>query len=185
VVHLHGCRIRQHFLALRHARMVQGACLQPYATYARYHTHDCRKTALQPSINLENCFPIPFSSRATAYHEHEQIETTAPVPTEPRGYHRLADLMGHYPEAAILRSFGSLNMLNLLSLQAELVDLEVQFRDIWVDDDNSPDDSEKQYSTSFRQLHHSGDSIQFKMLLDIRKKLSEYSTCRWILIPCQ
>jgi hypothetical protein len=109
---------------------------------------------------------------------------TAPAHAEPRGYHRLADLMGHYPEAAIFRRFGSLNMLNLLSLQAELVDLQVQFRDIWVEDEGSPDDSEKQFSTYFRTLRKSEDSLQFTMLLDIRKKLQEYSMSKPTLILC-
>jgi hypothetical protein len=86
--------------------------------------------------------------------------------------------MGHYPETAIFRRFGSLNMLNLLSLQAELVDLQVQFRDIWIEDETSPDDSEKQFSTYFRVLRKSEDSHQFAMVLDIRKKLQAYSTFR-------
>lgn len=100
---------------------------------------------------------------------------TAPANAEPRGYHRLADLMGHYPEAAIFRRFGSLNMLNLLSLQAELIDLQVQFRDIWAEDEGSPDDCEKQFSTYFRTLRKSEDSLQFTMLLSIREKIKEYS----------
>jgi len=99
----------------------------------------------------------------------------APAHEEPRGYHRLADLMGHYPEAAIFRRFSSLNMLNLLSLQAELIDLQVQFRDIWAEDEDSPDDTEKAFSTYFHKLRNSEDSHQLMMLLDIRKKLYEYS----------
>jgi hypothetical protein len=100
---------------------------------------------------------------------------TAPMLTEPRGYHRLADLMGHYPEIAIFRRFGPLNMLNLLSLQAELVDLEVQFRDLWDEDEHSGDPSEELYSTYFRELRNSEDSVHYNMLLEIRKKLDEYS----------
>ena len=49
---------------------------------------------------------------------------------KPRGYPRLAALMGSYQETAIFRRFGKLNMLNLLSLQAELTDLEVQLENI-------------------------------------------------------
>ena len=95
---------------------------------------------------------------------------------EARGYHRLADLMGYYPEAAIFRRFGSLNMLNLLSLQAELVDLQVQFRDIWAEDNSSLDLNEKDYSTYFRKLRQSENSLQYEMLLNIRRLLREYST---------
>ncbi|KAF2725246.1 hypothetical protein K431DRAFT_300152 [Polychaeton citri CBS 116435] len=96
--------------------------------------------------------------------------------SSPRGYHRLADLMGHYPETAIFRRFGSLNMLNLLSLQAELIDLQIQFRDIWAEDDISMDLNEKEYSTYFRKLMRSETSLQHEMLLAIRKKLHEYNT---------
>ncbi|KAI7152787.1 hypothetical protein KC349_g8777 [Hortaea werneckii] len=96
--------------------------------------------------------------------------------TSTKGYHRLADLMGHYPETAIFRRFGALNMLNLLSLQAELIDLQVQFRDIWVEDDASVDLDEKDYSTYFRKLVKSETSLQYEMLLEIRKKLQEYNS---------
>jgi hypothetical protein len=106
----------------------------------------------------------------------DQHNMTAPAHQEPRGYHRLADLMGQYPEVSIFRRFGSLNMLNLLSLQAELIDLQIQFRDICIEDEESPDDSEKRFSTYFRQLRNSEDSLQYTMLLDIRQKLQEYST---------
>lgn len=95
---------------------------------------------------------------------------------EPQGYHRLADLMGQYSETAIFRRFGALNAITLLSLQAELIDLQVQFRDIWAEDDRSDDSDEQQFSTYFRRLRESGDSIQYEMLQEIRAKLREYST---------
>ncbi|THX44357.1 hypothetical protein D6D10_00414 [Aureobasidium pullulans] len=94
---------------------------------------------------------------------------------EPRGYHRVADLMGQYPEIAIFRRFAALNIVNLLSLQAELVDLQVQFRDIWAEDDASSDLDEQEFSTYFRKLRRSENSVQNEMLLEIRKKLQEYS----------
>lgn len=97
----------------------------------------------------------------------------------PRGYHRLADLMGPYQETAIFRRFGPLNMLNLLSLQAELVDMEVEFRDIWADDEQSSVFDEKNFSTYFRNLRQSEgnpNDEQVRMLQRIRQKLHEYST---------
>lgn len=100
---------------------------------------------------------------------------TAPGHSEPRGYHRLANLMGHYPEAAIFRRFNSLNMLNLLSLQAELVDLQIQFGDMCAEDDESTDVDEKEFSTYFRKMRNSADSLQYETLLDIRRKLNDYS----------
>lgn len=99
----------------------------------------------------------------------------------PQGYHRLADLMGHYSEAAIFRRFGSLNMLTLLSLQAELIDLQAQFRDMCAEDDGSDDPSEKRFSTYFRVLRGAENSIQYETLLDIRKKLQEYSKFRYLI----
>lgn len=98
--------------------------------------------------------------------------------SEPRGYHRLADLMGQYPETAIFRRFGDLNMLNILSLQAELIDLRVEFRDTWAEDDGSAEPGEKEYSTWFRKLIKAEDSIQLDLLNKIREKLRLYSKFR-------
>ena len=100
----------------------------------------------------------------------------------PQGYHRLAGLMGHYPEAAIFRRFGSLNMLTLLSLQAELIDLQAQFRDMCAEDNSSYDPIEKQFSTYFRLLRGAEDSIQYEKLLEIRRKLQEYSKFRYLIV---
>jgi hypothetical protein len=98
-------------------------------------------------------------------------------PHEPQGYHRLADLMGRYPETAIFRRFGALNAITLLSLQAELIDLQVQFRDICAEDDRIGDPNEQEFSTYFRKLRESDDSLQYEMLKTIRAKLHEYSMC--------
>jgi hypothetical protein len=46
----------------------------------------------------------------------------------PRGYPRLAALMSEEKDVAIFRRFDDLNFLNLLALQAEIVDLEKDFR---------------------------------------------------------
>lgn len=98
--------------------------------------------------------------------------------TGPRGYHRLADLMGQYTEAAIFRRFSSANILNLLSLQSELIDLQVEFRDICVEDDMSTDLDERQFSTWFHKLRNSktgAKNLQYQKLGEIRGKLAEYS----------
>lgn len=100
---------------------------------------------------------------------------TAMASSVPKGYHRLADLMSRYSEAAVFRRFGALNMLNLLSLQAELIDLQDQFHDMWAEDDDSSDPNEKQFSTYFRLLRGAEDSFQYEKLNEIRKKLHEYS----------
>lgn len=46
------------------------------------------------------------------------------------GFRALAKLMTDYPEAAQFWTYSELNTLNLLRLQAELQDLEVQFKEI-------------------------------------------------------
>lgn len=45
-----------------------------------------------------------------------------------KGYAKIASLMGKYPEVAMVRQFGALNVQNILYLQAELVTLEHDFR---------------------------------------------------------
>lgn len=101
-----------------------------------------------------------------------------PTMAESRGYHRLAEvLMGPYPEAAIFRRFGPLAMLNLLSLQAELVDLELEFRRIRSTDDTSNDPTERNFSSYFKDLHMSeggNNARQYQLLMKIRHKLKEY-----------
>ncbi|KAK4502700.1 hypothetical protein PRZ48_006126 [Zasmidium cellare] len=98
--------------------------------------------------------------------------------TDPNGYHRLAEwIMGPFPEAAIFRKFSPLAMINLLSLQAELIDLEDEFQRIRYEDDQSNDPKERNFSRYFRDLHQSeggGRDHQYQMLLQIRRKLNEY-----------
>ena len=94
---------------------------------------------------------------------------------EPAGYHELSEkVLGPYPELALFRRFGSLNMLNLLSLQAELTHLKKQFEEISSKDNLSGTG----YSTSFRTMlmYSPGDRPeQWRLLLEIRAKLTEYS----------
>ena len=97
---------------------------------------------------------------------------------KPRGYPKLAALMGSHQETAIFRRFGTLNMLNLLSLQAELTDLEVQLHDIIKRDETSGDSDRMLYAISFRELRahaKDGDDLHWQTLLDMRAKLQEYS----------
>ncbi|CAD0089284.1 unnamed protein product [Aureobasidium mustum] len=91
---------------------------------------------------------------------------------KPQGYHRLADLMGRYPETAIFRRFSSLNMINLLSLQAELIELRENCEDVWAKDGGLDNIDEEKLSTFLK------DSSQYKLLLKLRKKLREYSTAQ-------
>lgn len=87
--------------------------------------------------------------------------------------------MGSHPETAIFRRFDHLNMLNLLSLQAELMDLEVHLQNIRGEDEISGDPSRTLHAVSFYEMRQSkseGGDLQWQILMDIRAKLQEYST---------
>jgi hypothetical protein len=95
---------------------------------------------------------------------------------KPRGYHRMAILMGREEEIAIFRRFNELNMLNLLSFQAEILELQIKFRDICQEDDESGDQTREKFSEYFRVLHRSSgtqNNCQYQMLLTIREKMKE------------
>jgi hypothetical protein len=76
---------------------------------------------------------------------------------------------------AIFRRFDELNLLNLLSLQAEIFDMQRHFQFQCKQDDESKDDMRANLSQYFHQLRASGDSEQYRMLLDVRVKMKEYS----------
>ena len=102
---------------------------------------------------------------------------TSAQPSQNRlsGYHKLASLMGHHTDGLrIFRRFGRLNMLSLLSLQAELNDLESEFDDICQDDL----DEGLQFHKGFSALSASKgtlNSFQYDKLVQIRDKLEVYS----------
>jgi hypothetical protein len=109
-----------------------------------------------------------------------QPPAARPGNEKPRGYHKVANLMGAYSETAIFRRFGYLNMLNLLYLQAELMELEAKFQTICADDAKgiSGEPKEKEYAFDFRRLRESGSTInhdQLDTLQDIQVKLEKYS----------
>ena len=94
------------------------------------------------------------------------------------GYAKLARFIARFPETAIFRKFGLLNMINLLRLQAELHDLEQQLEDVWAEDRDSDDPIRCLYSVNFRVLRQyaeDGDSTQYDLLVEIGKKLDTYS----------
>ena len=96
-----------------------------------------------------------------------------------RGYPKLAAYMGAHSETAIFRRFNHLNMLNLLSLQSELMDLEVHLQNIRTEDETSDDPLRMLHAVDFyemRQSKRDGNGLQWQIMLDIRRKLQEYST---------
>src|SRR5689334_17686776 len=126
-----------------------------------------------------------MSSFATSQVPLDGAQVIPPIP-KLEGYPKLAALMGTYGEAAIFRKFGSLNMWNLLSQQAEILELQVQLRDIWQEDSTSTDPTARQLCNYFLQLRKSKGShneIQLQMMITLREKLREYSAYFSLLFP--
>lgn len=99
-------------------------------------------------------------------------------PTRKRGYRRLADAMAWDPALMILPRFREANALNLICLQAEVADIEEKLNDAMNEDDGANDTERKQYSRNFDILRkHGVDSDQWKLSLQLREKLKEYSEC--------
>lgn len=92
-------------------------------------------------------------------------------------YAVLAELMGSNKEIAVFRKFDTLNMLVLSSLQAELLDLQHKLEDQILRDEHSEKRTLRETSKYFRQMWQAdSDSQQWELLLEIRKKLKEYSS---------
>lgn len=93
-----------------------------------------------------------------------------------KGYAKIASLMGKYPEVAMVRQFGALNVQNILYLQAELVTLEHDFRKLEAANDIQ---QEGHFSLDWDALMSAdkddGSDAQWNMALRIRAKLKEYS----------
>jgi hypothetical protein len=94
--------------------------------------------------------------------------------SKPQGYHRLAHVMGRSGELAIFRKFNDLNMLSLMSLQAELVDLRDDFYAIAADDEKRGLVFDRNFAALFASKHEA-NNFQFEKLAIIRDKTKEYS----------
>ncbi|MCJ1435314.1 hypothetical protein MMC27_004686 [Xylographa pallens] len=92
------------------------------------------------------------------------------------GYTKLGAYMGSLPRCAIFRRFGALGMQNLLYLQAELVDLELQFQKCSRENRQSEDPEKAYFDTDWYTLaqHNDGNEMQWILALRIREKLKEY-----------
>ncbi|KAL8878191.1 MAG: hypothetical protein Q9198_003951 [Flavoplaca austrocitrina] len=102
----------------------------------------------------------------------------APSKAVSDGYEKLARLMSLSPGTAIFRRFQALNTTNLLRLQAELQDMEHELAEIRSDDSHSKDPIRSSYVRDFptmRDWKDTGASLQYNLLIDIGKKLQEYS----------
>ena len=94
-----------------------------------------------------------------------------------RGYPRLAALMGKEKDIAIFRRFDDLNILSLLSLQAEIVQLEKEFQIECAADELGGRQPALQFSSNF-QLSRESHSEQTRRLQAIKSLVKEYSTFR-------
>ena len=102
------------------------------------------------------------------------------------GYEGLAQFMGVYPELAIFRRFGALNLQNVLFLQAEITTLEEIYSEVAANQNHYPEFSEEWYEKVKRgdvspdgrdwTGKDFGDpSERYKLVLRLRKLLNEYS----------
>ena len=99
------------------------------------------------------------------------------------GYPALAEVMSMNDGLDVFRRFSSLNIQNLLYMQAELNNLELDLKDIAAEDQCANpaelgNEGRRRYMTSARTIRESlekGDGLQWKRVLQIRKLLKEYS----------
>ena len=93
------------------------------------------------------------------------------------GYRPLAQMMSDSGALAIFRRYGSLIVLNLLYLQAELNELQEELKEI-AEEDCKPENSHRHtFSRQWWSLANAKgqDSLQWKKFEEARAKLYEYS----------
>jgi hypothetical protein len=134
-----------------------------------------------PDIEADPVADEAYSSGSET--RHDETTTEAGQDDRPNGYHRIAQVFAAVPNLAILRRFGQLNALNLLYLQAELVQLEDDLHDYAKKDDASPDSERQTYRRAWARMRdgvtdpHARDKNrdQWQTLRQIRSVLKEYS----------
>jgi len=95
-------------------------------------------------------------------------------------YPKLSNFMGSFPDVAIFRRFGAMNVQNLLFLQAELSHLERELAVIREEEAQSEDEKRQLALRSWWELSSSQyegeeDNPQWDIIQRIREKLVEYS----------
>lgn len=102
------------------------------------------------------------------------------------GYPALASVMGPFSRMGMYKIFASLNSHSLLIRQAELVHLEVQLRNcISVDKDVGLKYHESVYDLMQAAQAGGANAEQWRLILEIRTKLDEYSTkCSRLPVEC-
>ena len=96
------------------------------------------------------------------------------------GHAKLVSFMGRYPETTVFRRFGTLNIQNLLYLQAQILELEVKFRQEALSDVESNDEARQLSSKDWFLLYacskKEGGSTTRQTFLELRDCLKQYST---------
>jgi len=92
----------------------------------------------------------------------------------PSGYPQIADIMSKYPELTMFRRFKGLNALNLLYLQAELMQIEKDLQDLQKADNITNSKYAADYSWLMASAETENDQ-QWRLIQKMNKKLKEYS----------
>lgn len=105
----------------------------------------------------------------------EYVIEALDLPTQPgtRGYKRVADFMAWNPSTTIFSRFRSANLLNILSLQEEVCQLEQQLVNLIRSNGQDPDTQQRDWFLA--QADGNGENKQRLKLLELREKLLEYS----------
>ena len=106
----------------------------------------------------------PNSQHAIPQNDHAHDEEVENEEGEyvPERYHRLARIMSQDKNLAIFRRFDELNMIQLMAMQAEIIELQLLYETICQQDDKE----ETSYSGNFYDLRKQG----------LRKKASRNSS---------
>lgn len=120
---------------------------------------------------------------------------------KPQFYHRLARMMSKEKNLAIFRRFDEINMMQLMALQAEIVELQYRFETKCREDDDGAlsyskcfhdlriaglsranDELKSRASAERNHVQGSGTSVhsQYSLLQDLRVRLDQYSP-----FPCR
>jgi hypothetical protein len=124
---------------------------------------------------------------------------------KPKFYHRLAEIMSKEKNLGIFRRFDEINMIQLMALQAEIVELQYRFEAKCRRDDadnlpyskcfhdlriaglsNNANDAELKSQTSAERDSEQTSSThahsQYSLLQDLRAKLEQYSASPPLLV---
>ena len=92
------------------------------------------------------------------------------------GYNKVAQLMGAHHEFAIFRRFQTLNMRNLLYMQAEIIHLDADLNEVVRLDAMHADRQDYPYDWFSLAAGEDGEgSEQWRKVLELRERLDKYS----------